>query len=310
MRIILFVLCLLPAVSATAHEDIDLGVTQAGYDDQCRAVVTLQNTGRALPDFFYNTLGPFVEVFAGKKRLELHELYDLDEGEQLKSVGGQLTFTAGRGGVPLDGALKVEIRIRGHWIDYNEKNNTLTKTVGCEPGKGEIAGTAEKPRFADLKTASVDIDKKTCLATVTIENVNGVSLPKTAWNRDNGVTLISIDAGTREHRPDVPMSALDAGEKLAHGEKKIIWRDKNPVTGMDKIIFGIWRVPNDPDFENNNLEVDVPAECRLNSKKSTSSAESVDYQTLISHAKARREKLTIKNTKGKINCINYDKNRH
>jgi hypothetical protein len=260
--IALVVLSLLPAFPARAHEDIDLGIVHAGYDDQCRAVVTLKNTGRELTDFFYTTLGPFVQVFAGKKRLDLLELYDLDKDEQLKPVGGQLTFTAGRGGGPLTGALNVAIRIRGHWIDYNEKNNTLTKAVGCEPGKGEIAGVSEKPRFTDLKISSIDIDKKTCLATVVIENVNGVSLPDAAWDYDNGVTLVSIDAGTRERRPDVPMSALVPGKKFTHGGKKIVWRDQNPVTGMDKIIFGVWRVPNDPDFENNNREADVPAGCR------------------------------------------------
>lgn len=260
--IVLAALYLLPGLSARAHEDIDLGVTQAGYDDQCRAVVTLKNTGRELPDFFYNTLGPFVQVFAGNKRLDLLELYDLDENEKLKPAGGQLTFTAGGGGTPLPDALKVAIRIRGHWIDYNEKNNTLTKAVGCVPGKGEIAGMPEKPRFADLKIASVDIDKKTCLATVVIENINGVSLPEAAWDRDNGITLASIDAGTRQRRPDVLMPTLDPGKKLANGDKRIVWKDKNPVTGMDRIIFGVWRVPSDPDFENNNREVDVPAECR------------------------------------------------
>lgn len=261
-RVILFALYFLPVFPAHAHEDIDLGVIEAGYDDQCRAVVTLKNTGRELPDFFYSTLGPYVQVSAGKKRLDLLELYDLDEHEQLKPVGGHLSFTAGSGGAPLSGTLNVAIKIRGHWIDYNEKNNTLTKAVGCEPGKGEIAGTPEKPRFTDLKIASIDIDKKTCRATVVIENVNGVSLDKVAWDRDNGVALISIDAGTRERRPDVPMSTLDPGKKLANGDKKIVWRDKKPVTGMDRIIFGVWRVPNDPDFENNNREVDMPAECR------------------------------------------------
>lgn len=261
-RVILVAFCFLPVFPAHAHEDIDLGVEQAGYDAQCRAVVTLKNTGRELPDSFYNTLGPFVQVFAGNKRLDLLELYDLDEHEQLKPAGGQLTFTAGGGGTPLPDVLKVAIRIRGHWIDYNEKNNTLTKAVGCEPGKGEIAGRPEKPRFTDLKITSIDIDKKTCRATVVIENTNGVSLPEAAWDRDNGITLVSIDAGTRERRPDVPMPTLDPGKKLANGDKKIVWRDKNPVMGMSRIIFGVWRVPNDPDFENNNREVDVPVECR------------------------------------------------
>lgn len=261
--IVLAALYLLPALSVYAHEDIDIGIMEAHYDEQCRAVITLKNEGRDLPEFFYTTLGPYVQVLAGKNRLDLLELYDLDENEQLKPAGGQLTFAAGGGGAPLADALKVVIRIRGHWVDYNEKNNTLTKAVGCEPGKGEIAGTPERPKFADLKIASIDIDKKSCLATVVIENVNDGPLTETAWGGDNGVTLVSINGDTREHRPVVPMAQLDSGKKLANDGKKIVWRDQNPVTGMEKILFGIWQVPNDPDFQNNNLQADVPAECRV-----------------------------------------------
>lgn len=263
--VIWFALCFYPAFPAHAHEDIDIGIAEARYDEQCRAVVTLRNEGRTLPDFFYTTLGPYVQVLAGKKHLGLFEIYELDKDRRLLSTGEETTFVAGKGGKSLPDPLKVVINIRGHWIDYNEKNNTLTKAVGCKPGQGETAGRPEKPKFADLKIASLDIDKKTCLATVVIENVNNVPLSKAAWDSDNGVTLVSINADSREHRPAVPISELDPKKKLAKRGRKIVWKDKNPVTGMEKILFGIWQVPNDPDFQNNNLQVDVPEECRAES---------------------------------------------
>lgn len=261
-RVILFAFCFLPAFPAHTHEDIDIGIAEAHYDEQCRAVVTLKNEGRTLPDIFYTTLGPYIQVRAGKKNLGLLEIYALDKEKRLLATGGETTFVAGSGGSSLPDTLKVVIRIRGHWIDYNEKNNTLTKAVGCKPGEGEIAGTPEKPKFADLRIAAIDIDEKTCLATVVIENVNNVPLDKVAWDRDHGVTLVSINTDTREHRPAVHMSQLDPNKKLAKRTRKIIRQDNNPVKGMKKIQFGIWQVPNDPDFQNNNLQVDVPDVCR------------------------------------------------
>lgn len=122
-----------------AHDDLDLAIESIEYDEECRAIITIKNEGRDLPESFYQVVRPaFVVMEKGKQREEFKSLRTLDKQRALARSDGRLKIVSRTRFTQNPQSAKVTIHFEDEFIDYGAANNQLNGDVDCLAGKGSF----------------------------------------------------------------------------------------------------------------------------------------------------------------------------
>jgi hypothetical protein len=255
---------LLFAQSASAHEDLDIGIESVTLDKHCRMLITVKNYGRDLPESFYHAVRPaYLVLEKGKQREESKSLRTLDKGRALVASGGTLQIisrlTYAQNPKPVD----IHIQMEGEFLDYGAANNGLKESLDCIPGRGHIAGEKIPDTQPDIVVQTARIDPESCELLVSFDNLSSVGLDEGAWDLEKGVFLMQLRLPSHEREPDISLRQLDPGQTFTRQNAHLEFRRSLTKISAEKWRVGLWRVLNERDFPNNQIEIPVPERCRL-----------------------------------------------
>lgn len=265
MRKIIWALAgMLFAPSAFTHEDLDIGIESVTLDKQCRALITVKNYGRDLPQSYYHAVRPaYLVLEKGEQREESKSLRTLDKSRALLPSGGTVQITSRRVYARNPKPMDIVIQLEGEFLDYGAANDRLKESLDCIPGQGQIAGEKIPDTQPDIVVRNARIDPQTCELQVRFGNLSNVGLDEGAWDTENGVFLMQLRLPSHEREPDIPLIQLDAEQKFTRHNAHLEYRRTLGQIPAEKWRVGLWRVLNERDFPNNQIEVPVPERCRL-----------------------------------------------
>jgi len=244
---ILIILCMF--YSAQAQQP-DLIITNLAVNRQCQLVVTLQNQGNGpLPDSTNQPGGgPALQLYKGGQPFEGRTLYGSSLGG-LKNRGGTLSWTSP--GDKITGFVSIGATIDALNIirESNESNNSLTKTLTCNPPLPDLAIT--NIRFTP-----------DCRTQVHIQNIGDAPAPDNIYNLMSGVYLIRTVNGV--DKGWMRLSAVDPRKQTQPTGGSHTWVDSPDFKATRTIKFTISGGWQEKSTINNQKQVDVPAECSAN----------------------------------------------
>ncbi len=246
-----------------AHEDLDIGIAAVSLDKTCHVNITLQNAGPNLSESFYLTVNPgFITITKGEQREEFASLRKLDRKRVLLPAGGTLELRSKKIYAGNPHHLRIEFHAQGEFFDYEAENNVLLASMDCHPGEGQIAGAPIIYTQPDVAIGQVKIDPKTCAITANLFNTTAVAMPDSAWSKEEGVSLEQFDVDRSEHIATQALQDFDPNRQFTRSKQAWRWSSPLPATSAKRWRLAVWRVPEDLNFKNNTVEIDIPEECR------------------------------------------------
>lgn len=249
--------------TAQAHEDMDLGVVSVMADHRCYLEVTIKNLGRSLPDSFYHIEKPaYITIRKDHQQENLESLSALDTQRQLQTTGGTLVVRSRLAYAQNPHPVLIELHPVGEFVDHGTRNNRLHASLDCRLGVGQIDGAEITPTQPDIAIQNLRIDPATCRVSARFENLTPVALSASSWKKEQGVVIAQFDGDTSERKVTESLGQLDSQQRFTVTQKVFEWSYPLPQTNARHWRVGMWYVPDDANFANNQAEVHVPKSCR------------------------------------------------
>lgn len=250
------------AGEAGAHEDLDIGVSSVTLNKKCQAVIEVKNFGRDLPESFYHVVRPaYLVLEKGEQREELKSLRALDRKRRLAPTGGTLSIvsrhTYANNSKPMD----VQVLSEGEFVDYGAANNRYRESMDCIPGQGQVAGDPIPDTQPDIYVKTARIDPETCTLEITFGNLSSIGLAEQSWG-DDGVFLMTMTLPDHERQADIPLLRLDPQKTFTRSQPLLSYRLPLSKLDVEHWRVGLWRVLDERDFPNNQIEIPMPEACR------------------------------------------------
>jgi hypothetical protein len=248
-----------PAGCAVKEEapKVDLTVTNLTVDEDCRVVVTLKNSGPdELPLTAYDQFqGPALSFKKNGGSFGGWRLIAVDPAGALKRPGGSVTWT--RGELKFQGSANVSATVDDANLlaETNEANNTLSKTLSCNPALPDLAITA----IAFTRD---------CRAVVTVRNLGKASLPDGAFAGGAGAYL-------QRYLDNVPggsvfLSQVDPGRTLEAPGGTRSFTDGAEYKAKSVVKYQLMRLGQEASTANNVKQANVPPKCHTPSGRTLS----------------------------------------
>lgn len=262
-KLVCFVMFASLSAVVSGHEDMDIGIESVVLDKQCYAQITLRNTGRDLPDGFYQTVNPaYLTITKGPAEEQLPSLRALDRNKVLQKTGGVLKVKSRQIYANIPEYMQIDFTAQGEFLDYGAANNQLLASLDCRPGDGQVSGLPIQYHQPDVAVLSAAIDVNSCILSVTFSNLTGVALADTAWGEADGVSVVQMNVDIHERVAAQSLASLDKDKVFTRGQDTLNWTSPLAKTTANIWRVGIWRVPEDRNFQNNQVDLVVPEQCR------------------------------------------------
>lgn len=265
-RLFRFFLCfglIAPVLDADAHEDLDIGIASVALNKKCQAVIEVKNFGRDLPESFYQVVRPaYLVLEKGEQREELKSLRTLDRKRQLARTGGTLSVISRRTYAQNPKPIDAQMVLEGEFVDYGAANDRYRESMDCVPGQGQVAGEPIPDTQPDIFVETARIDPASCELEVRFGNLSSVGLTDHAWEEADGAYLMRMSLPAHERQEDVPLIRLDAQKRFTRGEPFLTYHMPLPRLDVEQWRIGLWRVLDERDFPNNQIDIPVPDACR------------------------------------------------
>jgi len=255
--------CALFATDLMAHEDLDIGIASVRLNKQCHAEIQVKNFGGDLPESFYMIVRPaYVTVQKGDQQEELKSLRTLDKKHALAKSQGTLTIISKKTYSGNPKPIDVQTQIEGPFIDFGAANSRLRESMDCVPGKGQVAGEPIPETQPDIYVETARIDPAKCELDIRFGNLSSVGLTDHAWDEADGVYLMSMSLPSHERQEDIPLIRLDPQKRFTRDEAWLTYHMPLPKLDVEQWRVGLWRVLDERDFPNNQIDIPVPDACR------------------------------------------------
>lgn len=252
---------------AAAHEDIDIGIEGVRLDKQCYAHLQLVNAGRDIPESFYRTVNPaFFEINKGDMHEQGRSLRVLDKKKKLQKSGGRLEIRSRKKFARIPAPIKVNLHFLGEFLDYGAANDLLHESMDCIPGRGQIEGEKIIPTAPDITVTQARIDPADCQLQLSFTNLTGIALPDSSWQDQGGTQVMIMALDTHERLADIPLIELDPQRQFTRSAPTLNWQSPLPDRVSTRWRVGLWYVPGDSDFSNNQIDLTTPEACREKSE--------------------------------------------
>ena len=247
---------------AYGHAYMDFSIEDVWLDKECHLNVAVRNVGGSLPDHFYFTKKPAVlKITKGPQEETSASVTTLDKNRLLSSEKDVLVIKSKTVFSNNTKPVNVTINYGPEFGDFNQRNDSLTSTMDCRVGEGQVAGEAIMYHAPDIAINNFSIDETSCEVKLELFNKTGISLDQSAWSKNNGVEIIFKNADTGARQAPVSLAGIDPKQNFTRSTQVLSWRGDVDVTGMRHASVAVWYVTDDGDFSNNEQTIDVPESC-------------------------------------------------
>ncbi len=184
----------------------DLVVSDIRLVKDCKIKITIKNIGNSgVPNSGYNMQnGAAIQMYKGNQAWGGIRLGAIDSGKKLQQPGGTVSYIWFPNAANLDlgpgiHSIKLVVDNNNAVTESNEKNNTLTKRLGCNNGKPDLI--VSNIQFTD-----------NCLINYTIKNVGTAGVPASAYSNTNKQFLQFYDGN--KFMGGISLQATDPSNQL------------------------------------------------------------------------------------------------
>ena len=252
-------------MSALAHEDMDISIESVMLDESCHAVVSLKNVGHRLPKGFYlKPSNAHITLKKGEQFERLPLLAELDVNRSLQPAGGELVIKSTQTFANNPAHFLLQLVSGTEYADHGMENNTLRSPMDCTPGVGQTEGEPIRYTQPDLSLSHVKLNQTACTLSFEIHNLTAVPLPESAWAFKSGVQIKLFNVDKHREVQSFSLLEFDAEKTFTRQSQHLHGSVKIPKMDSHHLRLGLWFVPDDLNFKNNQIEINLPAACRSN----------------------------------------------
>lgn len=236
------------SVGTAQAQGEDVAVTDVTVDSQCLPLVTLTNTGtQPLSATAYDMmLGPTIQFYKNNQTVSGWRLGAVDSARKLKDPGGTLSWSTSSTKLTGTVELKVVFDPDNVLKEPNRGNNTLIKSITCNPP------------LPDLRLSAITFTSD-CHPSLQVDNIGDGSLPDNAYTSNYGVYLQRIVDGNPTGQ--IYLGSLDPAKALKAPGGSVAWTDAQTRPGAS-VEYRLNRVGQEKSTANNILAVAVPQQCQ------------------------------------------------